>query len=680
MTKESHIRLYIPAFLLLLAAFDLFALKIPGAYTQLHFDGEELIAELNSSAHYPLRDETPKYTLAMVRGEPIGTKDGFIFTFKDDKTRPKFSAGRLFYALADLREKYPRAKWKVSSAIDSDGKAMVPLIGVLQGKYDFIDWEGKGEGLLFYRLTDKHGAIIYEGKLYFSHNKSGFHVDSGTICEGPFVNKMTHESVTISFETLKKKRGSVFVKGVGSFKDSTRTSHHEITLTGLSPDEHYDYTIDGGGLHKEQYTFKTVPTPGSREPFTFAFASDSRNGIASGERDIAGVNAYMMRRISALASYKDAVFMQFTGDMIDGYNNAPKMQELEYTNWKRSISPFASHIPYITSMGNHEALLYSFDTTERRGVNIDRFPYATESAEAVFAQAFVNPENGPISEDGAPYDPDPSSIDFPSYKESVFYYIYDNIAMVSLNSNYWYSPTIQRGQFIVGGNPHGYLMDNQLRWLKSSLEKLQSDEKIDHIFITQHTPVFPNGGHVHDDMFYDGNNTIRPYIADADGSLKAHPKGIIERRDEYWRLLMKYDKVIAVLTGDEHNYARLEVSPGMPLYNADQYLPKEKLSITRTIWQIHNGAAGAPYYAKEDAPWNRDVTKGQKADGRYLKNFTTENAVVFFHINGKGVRLEVINPDTLNIVEKVILKELPKTKKELKSQKYSSGDWEMLKK
>lgn len=679
MTKESDIRLYIPALLLLLATFDLFALKIPGAYSQLRSDGKDLIVELNSSVHYHLRDEIPKYTLAMVRGSPIGTEDGFHFTFNDEDAHPKFSGGHLFYALADLNEKYPRAKWKVNADIDCYGKADVPLIGVLQGKYDFIDWEGKGEGLLFYRLTDKYGAIIYEGKLYFSHKGNRFYVDSGTILEGPFVNKVSYDHVTISFETLKKSRGSVTVDGLGTFRSSTHTTHHEIELTGLSPDHLYDYTVDGGGLHKEHYTFKTAPTPGSRDTFTFAFTSDSRNGIASGERDIAGVNAYMMRRISALTASKGAVFMQFTGDMIDGYNNIPRLQELEYVNWKRSILPFASHLPFLTSMGNHEALLYSFDTGERRGLNIDRFPYATESAEALFAQAFVNPENGPVSEDGAFYDPDTESTDFPSYKESVYYYVYDNIAMVSLNSNYWYSPTIQRGQDVIGGNPHGYLMDNQLLWLRQSLEKLQADEKIDHIFITQHTPVFPNGGHVHDDMFYDGDNTIRPYIADADGRLKAHPKGIIERRDEYWKILMEHDKVFAVLTGDEHNYARLEVSPGMPLYNADQYHPKKKLTITRTIWQIHNGAAGAPYYGKEDTPWNNDVKKGQKADGKYLKNFTTENAVVFFHIKGKQIELEVINPDTLNTIEKLLLKKVPETKIKLKNRGYRTDDWQTLK-
>lgn len=674
-----HTRLLIVTIGGFLTSWNLFALDIPASYGNLYLSGSGLIADINGSVHYHLKDETPAYTLAMVRGNPVGTENGFRFTFKDAGGRPKFSGGRLFYALADLNEKYPRAKWKQNANIKDNGIADALLIGALQGKYDFIDWEGRGEGVLYYRLADRTGTIIYEGKFYFSHRKNRFHVDPGSIIEGPFLNKLSHDSVTVSFETLGKTRGTVTLDGIGSFTTETAATHHEITLRDLHCDTYYTYTVDGGGLHREQYTFKTPPLPGSRKPFTFAFASDSRNGIASGERDISGVNAYMMRRISALTAMKNAAFMQFTGDMINGYHNAPKEQELEYTNWKRSILPFASHLPFITSMGNHEALLYAFDTEERRALNIDRFPYESESAEALFARAFVNPENGPLSEDGASYDPNPYSIDFPSYKENVFYYIYDNIAMISLNSNYWYSPSVQRGDTILGGNPHGYLMDNQLLWLTKTLHRLQRDSRINHVFVTLHTPVFPNGGHVRDDMFYHGDNTIRPYIADANGDPKPHPKGIIERRDEFWKILMENSKVAAVLTGDEHNYARLEIKAGMPLYDASRFVPKEKLAITRTLWQIHNGAAGAPYYAKEDTPWNHDVKKAHKASGKYLKNFTTENAVVFFHVNGKNLELEVINPDTLHTIEQLTLIKAQETKTNLKYKGYRTGGWRTLK-
>ena len=622
--------------------------EIPASYANLGVKEGRLVVEINATTVYELKDETPRYTLALARGNPVGNALGFTFTFRELGDEPRFAGGTVFYALADLSEKYPTAKWKNAAKIDQHGVADAKLIGKLQGKYDFTDWQGRGEGALYYRVADRSGHIIYEGKFYFK-GSGPFDVDSGSIIEGPFLNKLSDNSVTISFETLRDSVGIVTVEGIGTFKSSIG-KFHETEVRGLQPNRKYSYRVTTEeGLHQERYAFKTAPQPGSRKAFVFAYTSDSRSGIASGERDIEGVNAYMMRRISALISAKGAAFLQFSGDEIDGYHNAYRHQELEYTNWKRSILPFASRIPVIPSMGNHEALLYIFNDGSRRGLSADRFPYATESAEALFAQMFVNPENGPLSEDGASYDPDPDGIDFPSYKENVFYYIYDNIAMVVLNSNYWYAPSVQKGKSLIGGNPHGYLMDNQIAWLKETLSVLDADERIDFVFVTQHTPVWPNGGHVHDDMYYNGKNDIRPYIADKNGKMMAHKKGIIERRDEYWQILMESQKVVAVLSGDEHNYARLEVKPGMPIYG--EYIPEKKMKISRTIHQIHNGAAGAPYYGKEDTPWNSDVSKIRPANGKYLKKFTTENAVVFFHVHGKSIELEVINPDTLDRIE-----------------------------
>jgi hypothetical protein len=287
-------------------------------------------------------------------------------------------------------------------------------------------------------------------------------------------------------------------------------------------------------------------------------------------------------------------------------------------------------------MGNHEALMTVFQEG-RDFYALDRFPYETESAEAIFARNFVNPINGPDSEDGASYDPRKKKPDFPSYKENVFYYTYDNVAMVVLNSDYWYSPSTNKIP-VTGGGLHGYIMDNQLAWLEQTIAQLEADENIDHIFVTQHTPAFPNGGHVQDDMWYNGNNEKRPYVAG-----KPLDKGIIERRDQYLDILVnKSRKTRAILTGDEHNYAKTEVGPETVIY--DQNWDKDKLNLSRTIYQINNGAAGAPYYAQEQTPWTGSVS-----------GFTTQNALVIFHVEGEKIFMEVLNPDTLEKVDELEL-------------------------
>jgi hypothetical protein len=319
--------------------------------------------------------------------------------------------------------------------------------------------------------------------------------------------------------------------------------------------------------------------------------------------------------------------LQFTGDLINGYAIDPGEIELEYANWKRAAEPFAHSIPFIAGFGNHEALMNYFSDGEK-GAVVDKFPYETLSAEAIFARNFVNPHNGPISEDGSKYDPDPNSVDFTPYDETAFYYTYDNVAVISLNSNYWYAPSLGR-ESSIGGNLHAYIMDNQLKWMKEAVAVLEADENIDHIFMTIHTPVFPNGGHVRDDMWYSGKNKYRAYVAG-----EAVEKGIIERRDEILDLLVnKSAKFKAALTGDEHNYSLLRVSDDMPRY-PDDY-DRKKMALTRPVWQINNGAAGAPYYGQEITPWID-----------HLQSFSTQNAVVFFHVYGLSIKVEVINPDT----------------------------------
>ena len=122
-------------------------------------------------------------------------------------------------------------------------------------------------------------------------------------------------------------------------------------------------------------------------------------------------------------------------------------------------------------------------------------------------------------------------------------------------------------------------------------------------------------------------------------------KGIIERRDAYLKTLMEYAKVVALLTGHEHNYSRLLLKNGVKIYAEDKYRPANPLQLTRPIWQINNGAAGAPYYTREPTPWDD-----------HLKSFTAQSAVVFFHIHGRSLKMEVVNPETLDRIEQLPLR------------------------
>ena len=596
------------------------AKDIPAVYSNINWVDGKLVFQPEGSpdklVYYP---SAPKYYFDKIAITPEGTENGLLFDFKDTTFN-----GTLYYGFVHPEDRYPQPVFFKRTSPIKKGIAEINIKENLSGKYDAVNWESTGKMRLGYRIANDRGKLIYDGKINVA-GKGPFKADV-TIISGPFVNLVTGNSAVISFQTNRESIIYVIADG-RSFTDKTQQKKYEIKVDGLKPATEYEYAVKYGD-YSDTFSFKTAPEPGSRKPFTFAFASDSRAGQGGGERNIYGTNAYIVKRLAAMTANSKAEFLQFTGDLISGYSDNANEQTLEYFNWKNTIEPFAHYLPVNVSPGNHEALNFFFRNKAGELVMIDKFPFATESDESLFAEMFVNPLNGPKSEDGSKYDPDPDKTDFPPYGENVYYYTYGNVAMVSLNSNYLYAPTEEMVPK-SSGNIHGYILDNQLEWFDNTIAKLEKDKNIDHIFVTIHTPAFPNGGHANNDMWYFGNNKIRPYIAG-----KPVDKGIIERRDEFLEIMInKSKKVIALLCGDEHNYNRMRIDGATRIY--PEGWEGKRLKLSRTIWQITNGSAGAPYYGQEKLPWSNSV-----------EIFTTQYALVFFNIDSEKVDIEVINPDT----------------------------------
>jgi len=608
------------------------AITIPRVYTNIKADGGTLYI-MDGEQRYPLIDETPRYSLRQMMGSPRGTDNGTVFDFGDLN-------GWLYYGFIKHGDSaFPHPVFYEKPQQIRDGWAEIRIID-LTGNHDLIEWKKTGRGTIGYRVIDNNGTMLYDGKVFFA-GSGPFKVDAA-ICQGPFVNRLTHNSAVISFDTNMACTARVTV-GDQTKQVFPRADHFEVPFEGLLPGTRYFYEValstDRNFAYTEKYWFETAPAPGTRTAFTFSYASDSRSGPGGGERDFRGVNAYIMKKIGALCRMKRAVFLQFTGDLITGAGNSIAETDLEYANWKKAVAPFAHYFPVYAAMGNHDIVLRIFNDGSEHGHRIDRFPFATESSEAVFGRHFVNPLNGPLKENGSGGGSESQAGDMPTYKENVYSYTYDNIAMVVLNSNYLYSPALRKKQNHVGGNIHGYIMDRQLEWLDAELQLFGADKNIDHVFVSVHTPVLPNGGHVRDAMYYHGNDRKRPVIAGT-----PYAEGIISRRDRLLKLLMKSKKVRAVLTGDEHNYSRIRITGELNLYPDGWSGKRLKAEDFRPIWQINNGAAGAPYYALEKTPWRGGVEK-----------FTAQYALVLVHVNASSLELEVINPDTLECIERISL-------------------------
>ncbi len=537
--------------------------------------------------------------------------------------------GTLFFGLIENKNKFPYPVFFKKSAKIKDGKVLVP-ISMLRGKYDMTGWEKKKYGIIGYRVMTDKGQLLYDARLGFRY-KNGEFIPAVFMTKTPTVNIVTPISVTIRFESNINTLGFITVAGKTY---QTQGTVHEKTIFGLNPGKSYKYTVICG-IDTITRSFRTAPEYGSDTEFKFAYASDSRAGSGGGERNLYGTNAYILKKIFAVAANEGVSFFQFSGDLINGYTGNYSEMKLEYSNWRTTVMPFAAYFPVYVTMGNHEVYNAIFNISKDKKWFLNYTDKKGRDAESIFAEEFTNPLNGPDPEN---YTNPVTGKPLPSYKENAYYYTHSNTAVIVLNSNYFYNPDLTENERMVG-NLHAYFMDGQMQWLKNTIDKLEHDDAIKYIFVTLHTPVFPNGGHSTNDMWYGGDNKYRAQIG------KAKIKyGIIERRDQILDLLVnKSKKTVALLTGDEHNYCRLEIGPGTKIY-PDGWKGK-KIKLKRTIWQINNGAAGAPYYAKENLPWTD-----------HLKAFSTENAVVIFDVNHNGrIKVKVINPDTLNVIDEFVL-------------------------
>jgi hypothetical protein len=169
---------------------------------------------------------------------------------------------------------------------------------------------------------------------------------------------------------------------------------------------------------------------------------------------------------------------------------------------------------------------------------------------------------------------------------------------------------------------------------------MERETRIDHIFVVTHGAVFPNGDHLADAMWWDGDNTSRAFVAG-----KPLPKGTIERRDEILDICVNNSKkFLAFISGDEHNFSLLPVTPKTPIY-LDNYAGK-KIQLKRNFYCINNGAGGSAPYALLPSPWSKGY--------RFL---TEPPALALIHVDGQHVTLNATRIETLDpICEGVLLR------------------------
>lgn len=524
----------------------------------------------------------------------------FLVTWQ---TRDPQPPGTLYYGVTMPDQHFAVPRYRREEIADPGATGLTLEHGAVgsvatlaRPSYDMTGLGTTGYGIIEYRVEQ---YILSQGSSRLYDRRFGVRRDGErwrrvpAVIEGPFVDMPTTGDWVFSFDTDAEVRATVALWNAAEGlrlidSPSGPATHFEIPVS-LPADESFWYAVilrgnDSDVMPSRWYPLRTHAAVST--PFSFAVMSDSRSGVGPGEHAYEGTNMRTLRMFMAAVHAQRASFLVFPGDLIDGYVTEPEDFVFQLQAWKDSSELLGRLIPIYEGMGNHEALAQMFVN----GLQHDRMD--GRSAEHVFAEQFVNPANGP----------EPESEQAPPYDENVYSWDWGNSHFVMLNSNYWWSNLYEFEGLAPGDrfNREGYIMDRQTEWLRADLADARA-RGVQHIFAFTHEPAFPNGGHVEDTMWWSGRI----------------PQ-VVARRDELVSIFLEYG-VLALFTGDEHNYSRTRIDSSLnPAWQGRMYT-------------IVTGGCGAPYYARDTSPpWagNVEFFSGQQ-------NYVTVN------VNGPHATLTV---------------------------------------
>ncbi|MCP5046899.1 MAG: metallophosphoesterase family protein [bacterium] len=566
-----------------------------------------------------------------------------------------FESGEVNYTYKRFRMELP--------VTPNTKKIILPLGGFLEGYRNSEDWSDGGQVVLRMQLflQSEQGTRnlgLYDTMVSFKKttDSNGLvqYIKQTTITEDPSVNLITSNdpsSMVITFRTDRSVAAKVVINDNLEFGGTKENKVHEITVTGLEADTEYNYYIAIEEGKTKSYNFRTAPKAGTGE-VTFAYCGDSRAGAGDGDYNLMGVNHRTMEKIANMAFKKGAQLFIFGGDLVNGFTNSPDDFRTQLQAWKQAMAGFRHHRPAYSCIGNHEAILRAFSKGRSSFLVLDRWPYETESTEAVFAEQFVNPQNGPV----------PSDSRRPTYKENVYSFQYGRVRFISFNNNYWVARNlfVREATYRTGGAPEGYMMEDQLEWIQKELDDAEKDRNTKYIVMYAQEPVFPNGGHVTDSMWYKGDNKIRAYTySESSGKLEPEKEGIIEVRNRLVTMIANNKKVAVVLGSDEHSYHKVLIDKNVPIGvpaidgmdkvcgEGGTCSPLKDLEYP--TWYLVCGGGGAPYYSVEKTPWNSywqnfSGTMPDHTSKRGCFYYSSQENVFIFKADEAKISLIVYNP------------------------------------
>lgn len=572
---------------------------------------------------------------------------GLRLDLGDSSLQGTFHFGIFPFAEGDADLAYTRF---AGSGSVTGGTCDINVSGLLAASKNVNGWpEGRGlfpptmtvtVRMVLQRATDGKTAYFgpVDGRFSFRLTGTANTVQPNlTIVEGPLINLKESgdpSRVTVSWRTDAAATAKVRIvpasnpyrTASGDLRDpflqagreftAGPAQYNKVAVTGLAPSTRYLYLVesqapDGTVARSPIHSFSTAPRPGQGE-VTFMAISDSPQAAGGGEMSAMGINRQSTGQLAFQAARNEADLVLFSGDLVEGASTDQADYRYQLQGWKDAWSPFWDSRPIYAIPGNHEILMNFYQD----GTSMDRWPYAQESSEAVFADEIVMPTNGPI----------PADSRRPPYRGTAYSFQYGPVLFVGLNNAYW-TTSGPSGDItpLYGGCPAGYLMDDQLRWFEDVMASAQRSPTVRFVVVFMHEPAFPcgpaGGGDV-GGLWWDGNNNTRAYVRQG-ATVVPDGEGVIDVRNRFWSVLANNAKTAALVTAHQHNYSRLLVDQRTPVGVMpgddtnhdgilDQFSPNPAFRLP--VWQIVAGNGGANYAAVSTAgmPWTPTVVSNQE--------------------------------------------------------------------
>lgn len=595
-----------------------------------------------SASRFVLRPKQRSFTLTSLQLKPSHTisrdttGNGLILDLGDTTLYGRLYAGQAFFD--ERTSDYPETRFR-SGADIVKGRATIPLKMYFDSSSHANANGWADRGVIGYRLDllrSKNGIPVhgglFESRVFFRKRAGGFY-PIVSVTDLPMVGCIQSDRpgvVTIGFTTDRLASALVEVKGVGEFLAPEMSEYREIDVQGLKSATTYRYRAiaiaEGDTAVTPWFHFTTAPRKGEGS-VVFAYAGDARAPAGGGESDYFGVNRLTGRQIAREVYRRGAAFLLFGGDMSSGYTNSPEEFGMALSAFRDSYGPLLCTVPLYSTMGNHDALVDFFDDGPKNAVVMDKWPYETLSSEALFGRAVIQPTNGPVAAAGRP-----------PYTENVYSFQYGPVKVVVINTNYWFTTHNRIKE--LGGCPGGYVLPDQLEWIRDEVGKSEKDPTVKYVILMMHAPAFPGGGHVNGGMWHHGNNNDRAFQLSERETVPLGP-GLIEVRNEFWKIASGAKKVAAVMASDEHNYQRFLITPKTPVgipgkddVNGNGILDDGVISPNPDFkiptWFVVSGGAGAPYYTQENAPWSGSS-----------RSFTAQSHFILFRADRSKIGMEV---------------------------------------